>query len=227
MLILKAGRPVRVERQGAGVMMQARIRALFRYRRHYLRHAVLYTFINGAILVAWSDPQRVNLDGGPGLLLLTLLWTPLFIIHTLQFILREWEHRVIGMIDPSNTASAVFEFPNYKAKRGEQPAALANGKIVQVGAFMLYCHKRRLSTPHKGELRLTQIEAKLIALLMQFPNQTLSIAHINQAVWGYETDDSTALKNTIYRLRKKVELAPNEPAYLIHVPDEGYAFMYP
>lgn len=199
---------------------------LFRLRHRFVNHTVLYTIINGTIIVAWNDPQRVNLGGGLGLMLLTFVWTPLFIMHVFQFMLREWENRALkGGDQPSVNLEELLNISNYKTKTKEKRETINNGKIIQEGQFILYLHSRRVSTPHKGELKLTPIETKLIGFLMKFPNQPVSICRINQEVWGYETNDAIALKNTIYRLRQKLEITPDEPSYLIYIPNEGYAFI--
>jgi len=56
------------------------------------------------------------------------------------------------------------------------------------------------------DLILSQKEYALLQLFVQFPEKTMSTEHIFEKVWGQKLlDDDSTLKNTVYRLRKKLE----------------------
>ena len=65
---------------------------------------------------------------------------------------------------------------------------------------------------------ITPIEAKLLVYLAQCSEQTIGSDELLQVVFGYrEGIASTAVKNTVYRLRKKIELDATKPKHLITV----------
>ena len=70
---------------------------------------------------------------------------------------------------------------------------------------------------------ITPIEAKLLAYLARCSGYTIHTDELLRVAFGYrEGVTSTAVKNTVYRLRKKIELNPNTPAHLITVRGLGY-----
>jgi DNA-binding response OmpR family regulator len=74
-------------------------------------------------------------------------------------------------------------------------------------------------------VKLTNLEFRLLHLLMAHPGQVLEAGVIIDRVWGYpDTGDSVLLKNLVYRLRQKVEPEPGEPRYIGTVAGVGYAF---
>jgi DNA-binding winged helix-turn-helix (wHTH) protein len=200
--------------------------AIFRARRRFLIHVILYIFINISIIIAWLDPYRVNLTGDPGLLLSPLLWTPIFLIHLSSHYILEQEHKNLQSFDQK-----VDEAPLRKRKRGHRAAGdFEHGKCdeskqLQVNEFTLCLSNQSLTTPYGEMISLTRTECRLMQLFMSHSGHPLPINYIYQEVWGYGPQDMSALKNTIYRLRRKIEAVPNEPCHLVFVPDEGYVFL--
>jgi DNA-binding response OmpR family regulator len=84
---------------------------------------------------------------------------------------------------------------------------------------------RRSAAPDGGrEFRLTNLEFRLLQLLMSRPGYTFKADEIIQAVWGgYGQGDETLLKSVVYRLRKKLESESGE-ADLIQTWPGGYSF---
>jgi DNA-binding response OmpR family regulator len=84
---------------------------------------------------------------------------------------------------------------------------------------------RRSAVSSTGqEVKLTNLEFRLLRLLMSRPGQVFTTDDIIQNVWGSQGDDDAALlKNVVYRLRKKLE---NETggAYSIQTWPGGYSF---
>jgi two-component system, OmpR family, KDP operon response regulator KdpE len=76
-------------------------------------------------------------------------------------------------------------------------------------------------------VRLTNLELRLLTLLMYNPGRALSTGDIISRVWGFSSDGDKGamLKNLVYRLRKKIEPDPNHPAYLLTDPGQGYRFV--
>lgn len=96
----------------------------------------------------------------------------------------------------------------------------------QIGDFSLIFSERILTIANKSSVKLTNLELRLLYLLMTNSERTVSYEKIIQRVWGYQSEvDYAALKNVVYRLRKKIELRPTQPQYLITLPEAGYKFM--
>jgi DNA-binding response OmpR family regulator len=74
------------------------------------------------------------------------------------------------------------------------------------------------------EVRLTNLEFRLLHLLMSRPGYVFKADEIMQTVWGMETADPALLKNVVYRLRKKMEEETGD-AGLIQTRPGGYSFL--
>ncbi|HQV63062.1 MAG TPA: response regulator transcription factor [Anaerolineales bacterium] len=73
------------------------------------------------------------------------------------------------------------------------------------------------------EIKLTNLEFRLLHLLMSRPGYVFPAEDIIQTVWGAE-GDVVLLKNVVYRLRKKLEEEINETS-LIQTWPGGYSFI--
>ena len=74
-------------------------------------------------------------------------------------------------------------------------------------------------------VRLTNLELRLLHLLMSHEGQILSGEQIVSRVWGHDYGDRGMLKNVVYRLRRKLEPDPDMPRYLHTVSGEGYLYV--
>ena len=73
--------------------------------------------------------------------------------------------------------------------------------------------------------RLTQLEFRLLYLLMTHRGQVLPTDLIVERVWGYSGEgDRDLVRGLISRLRKKIEADPDRPVYIQTVPGIGYLF---
>jgi DNA-binding response OmpR family regulator len=82
--------------------------------------------------------------------------------------------------------------------------------------------KRLARTPEGDEIYLTNLEFRLLRLLKNRPGYVFQNEEIIRTVWGItDTSDQTALKNVVYRLRKKLG-AKRE--YMIQTAPGGYSF---
>lgn len=202
---------------------------IFCARRRIFTHAIPYVFINLLIVTAWIDPQPGRINSGLGVITVTLVWTPIFLIHLARYYFLELEYQSLKSSEPRMTGTSHADIP-YKRKREDTPAADFKFKncgekhSLQRHEFILCLSNNRLTTPHAGTIRLTKTECLLMQLLMQHSERPIPVNYLHKEIWGYETQDLSALKNTVYRLRKKLEITPNEPIHLVFIPDEGYAF---
>ncbi|HLE23006.1 MAG TPA: response regulator transcription factor [Anaerolineales bacterium] len=73
--------------------------------------------------------------------------------------------------------------------------------------------------------RLTQLEFRLLYLLMTHRGQVLPTDLIVERVWGYSGEgDRDLARGLISRLRKKIEADADHPIYIQTVPGIGYLF---
>jgi DNA-binding response OmpR family regulator len=95
---------------------------------------------------------------------------------------------------------------------------------LKAGKHRLDPARRCLANPQGLEIRLTNLEFRLLHLLMSRPGHTFSAEDIIQAIWGeYGSGDQVLLKNVVYRLRKKIEEDPGRPHFL-QTGQGGYSF---
>lgn len=77
-------------------------------------------------------------------------------------------------------------------------------------------------------VHLTPIEFRLLSKFSQHPNEVLPHNFLLGNVWGpgYE-DDVHILRATIWRLRQKIEYAPDAPVCIVSKPGVGYTLNVP
>jgi DNA-binding response OmpR family regulator len=92
------------------------------------------------------------------------------------------------------------------------------------GGYRLEPARRCLIKPDGFDVKLTKLEYRLLHLLMSRPGYVFHTDDIVHSTWsGYGYGDQVLLKNVVYRLRKKMEENPNQPALLRTEPG-GYSF---
>lgn len=92
------------------------------------------------------------------------------------------------------------------------------------GEFTLVPSKHQLLDRDGRKLRLSNLEFRVLYLLMNHPNQAFTNEEIVKRIWGYYGQGTSALvKNVIYRLRKKIEPDPTKMKYIRTVTG-GYLF---
>lgn len=73
--------------------------------------------------------------------------------------------------------------------------------------------------------RLTQLEFRLLYVLMVNRGQVIPVDVIVERVWGYTGQGSRELvRGLVSRLRRKIEPTPSEPRFIQNVPGVGYRF---
>jgi len=97
---------------------------------------------------------------------------------------------------------------------------------VRVNQFTLLVAERKLLIGARAPIKLTNLELRLLHLLMSRSPRAFTHEEITQRVWEDEGDtDYAALKNMVYRLRQKIEADPTQPRYLLTMPGQGYKFV--
>lgn len=76
------------------------------------------------------------------------------------------------------------------------------------------------------QIELTDIEYKLLLIMMQNPNKIFSIQNLYESIWNEPflyTSSNTVMVH-IRRLRIKIEKDPQQPKYIVNVWGKGYRF---
>jgi DNA-binding response OmpR family regulator len=99
---------------------------------------------------------------------------------------------------------------------------------INIGDIRLNPARQQIIVGERPPIKLTNLELRLMHLLVMHPNQVLPTDTIVHRVWGYLTPgDHTLVKNVIYRVRRKIEPDPSNPRYILAVAGEGYRFQVP
>ena len=97
-------------------------------------------------------------------------------------------------------------------------------KNINAGKYRLDPASRCMVNPDGSEVRLTNLEFRLLHLLMGRPGYVFNVEEIIQSIWGaFGEGDQTLLKNVVYRLRRKIEVDPSHPV-LLQTWQGGYSF---
>ncbi len=85
--------------------------------------------------------------------------------------------------------------------------------------------ERRAATP-RGEVILTDIEARMLRLFFRREGEVLTRKELLESVWGMAPDAETrTLDNFIVRLRRYFEPDPTHPVHFLTVRGRGYRFV--
>ena len=91
------------------------------------------------------------------------------------------------------------------------------------GAIVLDPDLQTVSVSDAAPVRLTNLEFRLLQLMVAVPNRTVPPERLLRHVWGHRsTGDRQLLKQLVHRVRQKVETDPAAPRYLKTVSGVGY-----
>jgi len=113
-------------------------------------------------------------------------------------------------------------------RRTKAPAAGADRETVVLGEVEVDLASRRVARPARGGRagaggELTPIETELLRYLLARRGRVLDRAQMLKDLWGVEGRHATrTLDNHVARLRRKIELDPARPRYLVTVHGTGY-----
>jgi DNA-binding response OmpR family regulator len=74
-------------------------------------------------------------------------------------------------------------------------------------------------------IQLTQLESRLLEVLMVSVGQVLPSESLVNYIWGVDGGDKVMLKQLVRRLRQKIEPDPTHPSYIENVPGVGYTLI--
>jgi len=106
------------------------------------------------------------------------------------------------------------------ARAGEE-----QGPVVRFGDAVVDLANRQVSKAGQ-DVHLTQIEFRLLAVLLSHPGKVLTHRHLLREVWGPPyVEHSHYLRIYMGHLRQKLEDEPARPKYLITETGVGYRFV--
>jgi len=98
------------------------------------------------------------------------------------------------------------------------------GALVEVGDLRIDMGARRV-TLGSAELRLTNVEYKLLVALARHPGRVQTHAQLMREVWGPGSESQVhTLRVFMSQLRRKLESDPARPRYLLTEQGVGYRF---
>jgi DNA-binding response OmpR family regulator len=109
--------------------------------------------------------------------------------------------------------------------RRARPIPLSALGPITIEGLTLDPEQHLVLTSEGRKIHLTNLEFRLLYLLMRNPGRVIPSETIIDRVWGYSGEgDNTLLVNLMSRLRRKVEPEPANPRYIKTVPGIGYSF---
>jgi two-component system KDP operon response regulator KdpE len=112
---------------------------------------------------------------------------------------------------------------NAVLRRSYSPRTEAQPRIVR-GSLTLNFTSNEASLNDRV-IKLTPTEARLLYILMENTEDTLTSERLTREVWGRELESTDALRTYVKRLRVKLQDSP--PRMLLTDHGEGYKFVYP
>ena len=114
-------------------------------------------------------------------------------------------------------------------RRAELPSYLDRSKKIIFSDAYLIVDVAEWKVMVNGErVKLTPIEFRLLALLVENAGRILTYKQLLEKVWGWEyIDDLDYVRIYISHLRRKIEPEPTLPRYIITEPGVGYYFQKP
>jgi two-component system, OmpR family, KDP operon response regulator KdpE len=101
--------------------------------------------------------------------------------------------------------------------RGEHPEAL-----LRLGDTLVHLAHRTACRAHGEQLKLTPLEHRILECLVRHADGIVTYAHLLKEVWGPHQSDMRALRVYVASLRRKLEVDPAQPRYLLTEPGLGY-----
>lgn len=99
--------------------------------------------------------------------------------------------------------------------------------VLQAGTLIMDLNRRAVWR-RRRQVHLSPKEFDLLRLMMQNQAAPLTHAHLLRSVWGPESVNMVEyLRSYVYMLRKKIEIDPARPDYILTVPWVGYRFHNP
>lgn len=99
--------------------------------------------------------------------------------------------------------------------------------IYNIGDLKFDQDRREIQVGGQEPVQLTQLESKLLEILIRNSGHVITTNQIIEYVWGVEGADRDMVRQVIHRLRSKIEPDPTDPSYIETVPGIGYGLTLP
>lgn len=130
---------------------------------------------------------------------------------------------IVGSISPK-----LFQAKIAAWQRRSSTVPTSMLESFQVGNLRLDPSQRQFIKASGEAVKLTNLEYRLLHLLMSHPGQVLESSVIIARMWGADGGgDHAMLKNVVYRVRRKIEPDPANPTFVQLAAGEGYQFVPP
>ena len=97
--------------------------------------------------------------------------------------------------------------------------------VLALGPLSLNVERGEAKVDGGASFRLSPLELRLLRLLLSHRGRPVDADRIIGFVWAdRDAADRESLKQVVHRLRRKLELAGGEAAWVEYVPNAGYAF---
>jgi DNA-binding response OmpR family regulator len=97
--------------------------------------------------------------------------------------------------------------------------------VIKVDEDLQVDFPNRKAFVRERPVQLTPTEAKLLYILMRNAGRTVTNGFLLRRVWPMDNAFEDRLHTHIYRLRRKIELSPKEPHYIVSDWGTGYSFL--
>ncbi|HWT76974.1 MAG TPA: response regulator transcription factor [Mobilitalea sp.] len=210
--------------------------------------SVLLTANGYNIMKSYKGKEAIEMASShcPDLILLDLGLPDMDGIEVLR-ILRQWssipiivvsargnEHEKVEALDmgaddyitkPFGTAELLARIRTEirHSQKNNNQEIMSNEKIT-VGELEINYEKRLILLSGK-ELHFTPIEYKIIVLLSIYIGKVLTYDFIMKHVWGPYTNEIQALRVNMANIRRKLEVNPADPQYIITEVGVGYRML--
>lgn len=99
--------------------------------------------------------------------------------------------------------------------------------VLSFPGLTIYVDQRKVIRDD-NQIYLSHLEFETLLYLANQPNRVFSHSQIFDSVWKESSDSyHHVIVNTIYQLRKKIELDPTNPIYIQTIVGTGYKFTIP
>ncbi|MBE7468091.1 MAG: DNA-binding response regulator [Anaerolineae bacterium] len=110
-------------------------------------------------------------------------------------------------------------------RRAYQSTPVNNKSATYSDSYLTIDIEHNLVTVCGEPIKLTSLEYRLLAYLLQHPNRVLTTQQILENVWGWEyQDEASHVRIYMWHLRQKLEADPKKPKYLLTEYGLGYRF---
>ena len=113
-------------------------------------------------------------------------------------------------------------------RRQDSVPSVSQRPTFEIGSFVIEPGTRKAYI-EGHDLRLTEIEFRLIELLASRPGHIFSRGNILEALWGYDASSAADTKTVdvhISRLRIKLNETTHNPKYIVTIRGRGYMFLF-